>query len=281
MLFANFLRSGTPELGALPQSLRDTDLAHYPSAWATFEGMESEYRLEGRDVHLWATQMEAADDGARFLAWLSPEECARADRFKFAEHRADFIVSHGVLRMLLARYANLLPGDIRYSYGPNGKPAAAVPVRSVQFNMSHSGKMAVYALTNGCEIGVDVERIRPVADMDEIAARFFSADEAHELRETVDADRTQAFFRCWTRKEAYIKAVGDGLSLPLDQFRVTLKADEPARLLGLGGDPAAAGLWSMHDFAPVAGYVGAVAYPDATRPLKVRPLISVAELREL
>jgi 4'-phosphopantetheinyl transferase len=244
--------------------------------------MEREFGLEGREVHLWAVQLDAAAaDVARFLSYLSTEERTRADRFKFDEHRRNFIVSHGVLRVLLARYANLLPMNIRYSYGPKGKPAAEAAAVSLRFNMAHSGRIAVYALTKGCEIGVDVEHLRPLADMDDIAARFFCDEEARELKETSEPDRIQAFFHCWTRKEAYIKAVGDGLSLPLDQFRVSLKAGEPAQLLSLGRAGAAAERWTMHHFVPAEEYVGAIAYPDAARPLVVRPLVHVGEVRDL
>ena len=237
------------------------------------------FGLENREVHLWAVQLDASDrDLARCFSWLSVEEGDRAERFKFDQHRRDFVVSHGILRLLLGEYLKTSPADIIFSHGTKGKPAVTDTGLSIRFNMSHSGRMAVYAFTAGCEVGVDVERIRPMTDMEDIAARFFSAEEAAELKDVEEANRTQGFFNCWTRKEAYIKAVGDGLSLPLDGFRVSLKPSEPAELLSLGGDAQAAKLWTLHHFVPATDYIGAIAYRDVLRPLRLRPVVSAKEL---
>jgi 4'-phosphopantetheinyl transferase len=254
------------------------------SGWDTFKCMQRSasgdpFGLENREVHLWAVQLDASDsDLARCFSWLSTEEGDRAGRFKFDQHRRDFVVSHGILRLLLGEYSKTSPADIIFSYGTKGKPALTNTGCSIRFNMSHSARMAVYAFAAGCEVGVDVERIRPVADMEDIAARFFSAEEAAELKDIEEASRTQGFFNCWTRKEAYIKAVGDGLSLPLDGFRVSLKPSEPAELLSLGGDAQAAKLWTLHHFVPATEYIGAIAYRDVPRPLLLRPMVSAKEL---
>src|SRR5208282_2181592 len=119
------------------------------------------------------------------------------------------------LRVLLGHYLGVAPGGIEFSYGPKGKPRLAAPV-DVRFNISHSGGLALFAFTLDCEIGVDVEHIRPLRDMQEIASRFFCAEEATELMSLPAHGREQAFYLCWTRKEAYLKAVGEGLSEPID-----------------------------------------------------------------
>jgi 4'-phosphopantetheinyl transferase len=242
-------------------------------------GSGGDFSLERREVHLWAIQLDASDeDLTRCSSCLSVEEHNRAERFRFDRHRRDFMISHGVLRMLLSGYSETSPAGIKFSYGSKGKPALEDVTCSVRFNMSHSGRMAVYAFTTGCQVGVDVEQVRPVSDMEDIAVRFFSSEETAELKEVPEANRTQGFFNCWTRKEAFIKAVGDGLSLPLDAFHVSLKPSEPARLLSLAGDAQAAILWTLHHFVPARDYIGAVAYRDEAHLLRLKPMVSVEGL---
>lgn len=237
------------------------------------------FGFDGREVNLWAVRLDASGDHlARCLAWLSPEESARAARFHFDEHRRAFILAHGVLRALAGRFTAVSPSQVNFSYGPKGKPAIEDTTCSLRFNMAHSGTLAVYAFTVSCQIGIDVEQIRPVPEMADIAARFFAPDEAAELMSLPEPERAQGFFNCWTRKEAYIKAVGDGLSLPLASFRVSLQPGVPARLLCLGGDARAAKSWTLHDFTPAPDCVGALAYPDQPRQLLFRPLIGAGGL---
>jgi 4'-phosphopantetheinyl transferase len=149
---------------------------------------------------------------------------------------------------------------------------------AVCFNMSHAGNMAAYAFTIGCELGVDIERIRPVPEMADIAARFFAPEEAADLMKLPESDRPLGFFTCWTRKEAYIKAVGDGLSIPLAGFRVTLRPGDPAQLLSLNDDAQAARDWTLHHLDPAPDYVAALAYLDQPRPLVVQPPVAVGGL---
>jgi len=199
----------------------------------------------------------------------------RAAQFRFERDRNSFVLARGVLRTLLGRYLHISPAGIRFEYRPKGKPALALPA-GIDFNVSHSGGLAVFAFTAGCEIGVDVESIRPLPDLQSIADRFFCAGEAAELMSLAADQREPAFYLCWTRKEAYIKASGDGLSAPLDGFRVTLRPGQPARFVHLANDTAQA--WSLHDLALASGYAAALAYRDAQRPVVVLPVADPAEL---
>jgi 4'-phosphopantetheinyl transferase len=237
----------------------------------------------GRDVHLWVIQLEASQDNfERSLSWLSPEESARAERFHFPRHQRAFVLGRAALRGLLANYLAMDPAEVGFVYGPQGKPSLAPPLlcdpHSLRFNASNSGNLAAFAFTIGCEIGVDIEQHRALREFQNIAHRFFSPEEAAELLELPDAAKTEAFFHCWTRKEAYIKSLGGGLSIPLDSFRVTLWPGAAARMVSLEGSEDAARGWTLHDFDPAPGHAGAIAYPDTARALQSVPLLGMDEL---
>jgi 4'-phosphopantetheinyl transferase len=181
---------------------------------------------------------------------LSPAELDRANRFHFAKDRQAYIAAHGALRTILATYLGRSPAEIEFTSGSNGKPAVA----GIQFNLSHSADLGVVAVTPEREVGVDVELIDPSRANMDVARRFFSPRETSVLEALPTAQQTRAFFNCWTRKEAYLKAIGLGLSMPLESFDVTLAPGEPARLLR-GADAN----WSLHSFSPAPSYVGALA----------------------
>jgi 4'-phosphopantetheinyl transferase len=191
-----------------------------------------------------------------------------------------FAIARGTLRILLSRYLGCAAREIRFCYGNRGKPSLAGTPR-LQFNMSHSGAMALFAFTLDCAIGVDIEQIRPIQDMNDIAARFFAPDETASLMSLAASERERAFFRCWTRKEAFIKATGDGLSTPLDSFSVTLDPGDAARFVRLPADAEALGAWSVHDLVVAPDYAAAAAYPDSARTITVVPLTHPATLLEL
>jgi 4'-phosphopantetheinyl transferase len=153
----------------------------------------------------------------------------------------------------------------------------ADPETDLAFNLAHSERRAVYAFATGCELGVDVEAVRPVNDAEGIVRRFFSPAECAEWRALARAERDAAFFRCWTRKEAYIKALGDGLMLPLDGFQVSLRPGEPARLIRARGDAEAARRWTLVALTPGAGYAGALALAESGRQVRESPLLSADE----
>jgi 4'-phosphopantetheinyl transferase len=240
---------------------------------------EAPTALTASQVQLWAVHLEASEDRfSQCLSWLSSDETARAARFHFAEHRRAFVLGRGVLRALLGGFLEMPPGQIQFSYGPKGKPVLADSSFPIRFNASNSGNYAVYAFTEGCDIGIDVEQVRPIPEMEHIAERFFAPAETSELMALPEPDHAQAFFNCWTRKEAYIKAVGDGLSVPLDSFRVTLRPGAAAEMLCLGGSIEAAKGWTMHDLAPAPGFVGAIAYAGRSRAIVFNRLVTVDEL---
>jgi 4'-phosphopantetheinyl transferase len=170
-------------------------------------------------------------------------------------------VGRGALRTLLGAYLEVPPAEVRFQYGPRGKPFLAPPLdgKGLQFNLSNSSDLALAGFVRGPEIGVDVEYLREMKDCEQIAERFFSASEREVLRTIPFPAKQEAFFNCWTRKEAYLKAVGEGLAAPLDSFDVTLGLGEPPRMLTLEGDPERASRWFLHHLRPAADYLGAIA----------------------
>jgi 4'-phosphopantetheinyl transferase len=213
-------------------------------------------------VHVWRACLDLPDSGVETLRrTLAVDELGRAKRYRFERDRRRFIVARGLLRAILAGYTGVEPGQLRFRYGPRGKPRLVGEIggRALCFNVAHAHELALFAVARGREIGVDVEYVREDFAGIEIAERFFSPREVVTLRQLPAEARTKAFFNCWTRKEAYIKARGDGLSLPLDRFDVSLAPDEPAALLSIAWDPEEASRWSLMELAPGPGYVGAVA----------------------
>lgn len=219
--------------------------------------------LLGRDeVHVWrATLDETPSRIDSFLHTLAADERTRAERFYFPRDRERFIVARGVLRAILGLYSNRAPECVSFSDGSHGKPALAWESggAAIRFNISHSHGVALYAVTRAREVGIDVEFIRSDLEVEQIAERFFSHHEIATLRALPTDLRESAFFRCWTRKEAYIKAKGEGLSLPLDQFEVSLTPGEPAALLSTQRDPNEAQRWSLQELTPAPGYAAALA----------------------
>jgi 4'-phosphopantetheinyl transferase len=218
--------------------------------------------LSNGEAHVWRLRLEQQSDlRESFLRTLDQDERERADRFHFEKHRRHFVVGRGGLRTLLARYLETKPDEVRFSYGANGKPALDGEHRDspLRFNASHSGDLAVYAFVQNHEIGIDVEYITREVASEDIARRFFSAHEVEALNALPEAQRAAAFFRCWTRKEAYIKAIGSGLSHPLDEFDVTLAPGEAAALLRVQRDPESVARWSMFDLDVGEGYTAALA----------------------
>jgi 4'-phosphopantetheinyl transferase len=235
-------------------------------------------RLDPREVQIWGIWLTASDATvAYYHSILSVDERHRAQRFRFGNLRRSYILSRGGLRIVLAHYFGSSPTEIEFIDGPKGKPALRDSSR-IRFNTSHSGEMALYALTVDCELGVDVEQIRTLDDPDSIASRFFSPDEASDLLSLNPEDRGAAFFRCWTRKEAYVKAIGDGLTIPLNGFQVSLLPGVPARFIQLAGDPAIAREWTLDHLDLEPGYIGALAYRDRRRLTTIHPTISADQL---
>jgi len=222
------------------------------------------------DVHIWRAALDLASSYVSSLqGTLAKDESERAGRFHFQKDREHFIAARGLLRIILSRYTGVQPNEIRFGYSANGKPclAATSGWDRLSFNLSHSHGLVLYGFTWGREIGVDLERLRTDFSCEQIAERFFSPRENAELRALPATIKHAAFFACWTRKEAYIKARGDGLALPLDQFDVSLAPGQPARLLHVRGDPLEASRWSLQELSPGPGYVAALAVQGHGRQL--------------
>jgi 4'-phosphopantetheinyl transferase len=226
------------------------------------------------EVHLWSVPLTGENSELLMLrGLLSPEERARADRFRFAKDHNAYTIARAMLRLLLARYTHDDPKEIEFSYAVNGKPSLASE-KKVSFNLSHSGELALYAFTRDSELGVDIERFRAMSDMEQVAKHFFSKGEVNDLLSLAEEERQGAFFRCWTRKEAFVKAIGDGLSMPLDCFRVSLKAEQPAELLEAAPEHLAR--WSLYDVTPCEGYAAALVCEGEIGSLQCRRIRDVA-----
>jgi 4'-phosphopantetheinyl transferase len=214
--------------------------------------------LAANQVHLWHTDLDAdqarVDELTRVLA---EEEQERAARFRFSRHRRRFTVCRAVLRCLLGAYLESEPAELRFVYGAKGKPRLA-DQENFHFNLSHSADLALYGVARH-ELGVDVEELRDMKDPQRIAQRFFSPYEREALRLVPPYLQREAFLNCWTRKEAYIKAIGEGVPAALQDFDVSIKPGEPARIINIEGEPGGAAAWFLQELRPTAGYVGTLA----------------------
>ncbi len=218
-------------------------------------------QLDGCDVHVWCASLDLPALQVKSLQGsLSEDERNRAAQYQFQKDRNHFIVARGRLREILGRYLNLMPKDVRFSYGPYGKPTLAKNLAkyALQFNASHSGGIALYAITLKREVGVDLEKASPKIIEDNIADNFFSRREVEELQRLPEQLQQKAFFSCWVRKEAYIKARGEGLQLELDSFDVSIVPGEPATLLRSGLGDKEISRWSIHDLDVGSDYVAAL-----------------------
>ena len=188
---------------------------------------------------------------------LSTDERARAARLRYERGSERFIAGRGALRIVLGNALGIAPEGVRLRTRPNGKPELNEQDSNIRFNLSHSADLALIAVADGREVGIDVERLRPI-DIDGLAERFFAARECAEIKGLPLDLRMLGFFQCWTRKEAYLKATGEGLSFPLDRFIVSLIPGDPARLIEVIDRPDETDRWSLHSLDLGLEYVGAL-----------------------
>jgi len=213
------------------------------------------------EVHVWSIRVDLFASCLRALErGLSAEELDRARRFRFPIHRDRFIARRGLMRILLGHYLGVSYAEVLLRETERGKPVLAEGQGGddLRFNLSHSDGLALVAVARNREVGVDVERMRREVMDDHLPEHFFSALEVEDLRALPEEHQLRAFFNCWTRKEAYIKAKGLGLHLPLDSFDVSLAPGEPAVLIGTRPDPGEASRWSMEALSPDPGYAAAL-----------------------
>lgn len=216
-------------------------------------------QLQPRQTDIWRVILDLPTDSTELLALsLSVDESRRAARFHFPADRDRFIIAHAGLRDILSRYLHCEPHQIDFSTRRYGKPALLSDT-GINFNLSHSGGYALIAVASERKIGIDVERIRQEMELESLARRYFSQREVSELMALPPQQRTPAFFNCWTRKEAYIKAHGLGLSLPLDSFDVSLAPGEPVILRATRPNPQEALRWTLKHLEVDPGYSAALA----------------------
>lgn len=230
-----------------------------PTTMSFSELDDASLELDSDDIHVWFAKLDDRPVGSLGV-YLSPDEAARAHRFRFEKDRNHFTLARGLLRRILACYLDSEPSEFRFSYGEQGKPALSSrsDQQTIKFNLAHSHGMAVYAFSRNRELGVDLEFMRDERADEAIAERFFSAREVVDLKSLPCELRKQAFFNCWTRKEAYIKARGEGLSMALNEFDVSLKPGEPAALLKNHRNDGEVSRWSMQSLPIAKGYAAAL-----------------------
>ena len=209
------------------------------------------------EAHLWRLDLDAAaaDNGAA-MTILAADERARAARFHFERDRERFIAGRARLRRLLASYLDRAPAELVFAFGRHGKPA--LENSGIEFNLSHSGGCALIAMARGRPVGVDVERIRGDFACEDIARRFFAPAEVDQLATLAPEAYATGFFRCWTRKEAYVKARGDGLTLELDRFEVPLDPAARRAIATCADEPSETSRWGLREIAPGPGFLGAL-----------------------
>jgi 4'-phosphopantetheinyl transferase len=225
--------------------------------------------LDADEAHVWRASLDQhAKVITNLAALLSQDERQRAVRYQRSVDRDRFIAGRGILRKIISTYLALAPCELRFTYNEYGKPAVSDDQNdcALSFNLSHSAELALYAVTMGRDVGIDIEHIREDFATIEIAEQFFSKDEVAEIKSLPMDQRTLGFFNCWSRKESFIKAKGMGVSYILDRFTVSLTPGAPPALLKVDDDEREASQWKVYELSPGAGYVAAlvIAQPPVT-----------------
>jgi len=223
-------------------------------------GMMQVASLADGEAAIWVAEVGSTNSLSDWEALLRSDERERAHRFHFPEDWRRYVYGRGLLRWLLGSYLGMDPASLNFTYSEHGKPelAASISARPLRFNLSHSGTKLLLACAWDRRVGADVEQVTGNRDLEQIANRFFSPAERSALLALTGEIRKEAFYLCWSRKEAFLKAVGDGLSMPLDQFDVAVEPGQPAALLATRPDPAETDRWEMHGLDLGPGYAAAV-----------------------
>ncbi len=223
------------------------------------------------EIHVWRINFENINcDLTGHSKIISPEEKYRADKFHFEKDKTRFIIRHSILRSVLGRYLLRKPESIQFEYNTHGKPALKGNLYNtgIQFNLSHSNNLALIAIVLNREIGIDIEHINANIDYENIAIQYFSENEISELRSLPSQQQLIAFYNCWTRKEAYIKALGQGLAIPLSTFDVTLTPNKPAALLKTIHQSLPHNCHSIANIRPHLDYIAAAVVPGQIAQVK-------------
>ena len=224
--------------------------------------------LSRETVHVVRVELNADDATLdRLKSFLSPDEAARADRYKVPQPRRHFIVCRAVLRQLLGACLNCDPAEVEFEYGPHGKPAlrqSSTQPQRIEFSVSHSADQALIAIAVERMIGVDIERMDPTVRILKLAQRFFSPREAAELANLPETDQLAGFYRGWTCKESYLKATGFGLSFPLNKFSVSLNPHQPPALIEVVDQPTEVTRWKILSLDSTPNFSAAIMFEAQT-----------------
>lgn len=218
--------------------------------------------LSDSDIHVWCASLSASSQElSHYRSLLSQNEVERAGRFVFEKDRDHYIVGRGLLRIILGSYLNLKPAQLEFVYGQHGKPALkpGLTDKVLEFNLSHSKDQVLYAFNWNRKIGVDIEYLIPMADMDDFAERFFTSRESAWINELSGEQKKDAFFKTWTCKEAFLKANGSGLTVPINEVEISLETKGIVELISIGNDKEQVTRWRLEMFNPFPGYQAAFA----------------------
>jgi 4'-phosphopantetheinyl transferase len=230
----------------------------------------ADWRLNPADIHVWTISLDiTASCLSGFERILSTSELARARSFRFDLHRNRFIAGRGSMRTLLSRYLKTEPAHVNFGEGPHGKPylSGAFAESGLNFNLAHSENLGLFAVTRAGSIGVDIERIRPLTDSEQIADCFFSARESAEFHGLAVGQKLDAFFNLWTRKEAWLKATGEGIGQALKDVEVSFLPGEAAQFLSLPASPQSQAAWILQSLEPAPGFAAAIALRALVTPI--------------
>ena len=218
--------------------------------------------LTDSDIHVWCASLNVSpEDLSDYVSLLSPDEKTRAERFYFEKDRDYFSVGRGLLRILIGHYLKIIPSQIEFFYEDHGKPTlkSVLQDKTFEFNLSHSKGMALYIFNWHRKVGIDVEHIHPMPDMDDFAERFFSPRESALINSLSGQQKEAVFFKLWTCKEAFLKANGNGLTLPINQVEISLENEGHIKLEPIGEEKEQTADWRLELFNPVPGYQAALA----------------------
>jgi len=224
------------------------------------------------EVHVWLIALDAEDSAVSLCeTLLSDDELARANRYRFPRDRRRFIMARGCLRVILGSYLAVPPQSVQFLYNTHGKPSLSdLHNTTIEFNLSHTDEIALLAVTNGVRVGIDIESGEALTDCRSLAERFFHSSEAAELATLPEDGYKQAFLNVWTRKEALMKAIGEGLAIGLEDVVVSVLPGAPARILSVPDD----GAWTLYALDPGGGYVASLV-TEGAEPMEIRPFKSL------
>lgn len=247
---------------SIATAAREFKVEHLDKISSSFALPPSDLELSSGEIHIWFADLDQSGPQLhKLIHTLSVDERMRAEKYYFERDRKRSLIGRGILRTILGLYLHVEPDRLQFQYGKYGKPALAdtFDKETLHFSLSHSDKIALFAFARHCEIGVDIEHLSEISEKELIAERFFSRKEYDSIRSLPEEQKRESFIKGWTCKEAFIKALGDGLSHALDKFEVSMIPGEPAKLLRVEGDSQEASRWSMQYLQPAPDYVGAFA----------------------